>query len=168
MVVARIKTDCTDELIAVQVGKPVRVRRSYTQSIKGSPDDVFPLLCPVREVEWVQGWEPRLVISDSGVVERNCVFVTPDQPSESIWVTTRCEPDHHRLEFIKVTPGLAVGRIEISLEAAGEGGTHAHVAYEYTALGYAGEKFVGRFTETHYEDFMKEWESELNSFLGRA
>ena len=149
----------------MKISKPVRVRRSYTQNINGRPDEVFPLLCPVREVEWVQGWEPRLVISESGVVEPDCVFVTPDQPTESIWVTTRCEPERHRLELIKVTPGLAVGRIEISLEAAGERDTHAHVSYEYTALGYAGEKFVGRFTEAHYEGFMKEWESELNAFL---
>ena len=152
----------------MKISKPVRVRRAYTQSIKGSPDEVFPLLCPVREVEWVQGWEPRLVVSESGVVEKGCVFVTPDQPSESIWVTTRWEPDRHRLELIKVTPGLAVGRIEVSLEAGGEDDTRAHVSYEYTALGYAGEKFVGRFTEAHYEDFMKEWEIELNTFLGRA
>lgn len=152
----------------MKISKPVRVRRSYTQSIKGRPDQVFPLLCPVREVEWVQGWDPRLVISESGVIERDCLFVMPDQPSESIWVTTRWEPDRHSLEFIKVTPGLAVGRIEVSLEASGEEETSAHVSYEYTALGYAGEQFVARFTEEHYEAFMREWERELNTFLGRV
>lgn len=152
----------------MKISKPVRVRRSYIQSIKGRPDEVFPLLCPVREVEWVRGWNPRLVISDSGAIEQDCVFIMPDQPSESIWVTSRWEPEHHLLEFIKVTPGLAVGRIEISLEAAGDSDTNAHVSYEYTALGYAGEQFVARFTEEHYDAFMQEWERELNTYLGTA
>ena len=30
---------------------PNRVKHSYTQSISGTPDQVFPLLCPVRELE---------------------------------------------------------------------------------------------------------------------
>lgn len=149
----------------MKISKPVRVRRTYTQTIEAPPDVVFPLLCPVREVEWVRGWNPRLVISGSGVVEPGCVFVMPERPIDSIWVVTRWEPDHHHIEFVKVMPDLAVGRIEITLAAPDGGRTHAEISYEYTALGPSGEEFVRSFTEGHFEGFMEQWESELNQFL---
>ena len=154
----------------MKISKPVRVRRTYTQALNAAPKAVFPLLCPVREVEWVKGWDPLMVIAESGLVEDGCVFVMPDQPADSVWVVTLWDPEVHEVEFVKVTPGLAVGRIHISLQRTGESGnaTAAEVSYEYTELSEAGEEFVRGFTEAHYEAFMKEWESELNSFLETA
>lgn len=35
---------------------PQRVKHSFTQSIKGTPEQVFPLFCPVREADWIPGW----------------------------------------------------------------------------------------------------------------
>jgi hypothetical protein len=32
-----------------------RVTRSYRQTINAAPEVVFPLLCPVRESEWLEG-----------------------------------------------------------------------------------------------------------------
>ena len=36
----------------------------------------FPLLCPVREREWLAGWNPTIVHTKSGVAEPGCGFVT--------------------------------------------------------------------------------------------
>ncbi len=56
---------------------PRRVRHGYRQAINATPDTVFPLLCPVREMDWLAGWRPHWVLSASGVAERHCVFQTP-------------------------------------------------------------------------------------------
>jgi len=32
------------------------VPRRYAQNIHAPPQAVFPLLCPVREGEWLDGW----------------------------------------------------------------------------------------------------------------
>ena len=149
----------------MKVTEPVRATRHYTQRLNASPAAVFPLLCPVREVDWVNGWSPRLVVTASGVVERECVFVMPEEPNDSIWVVTVWKPDDFRVEFVKVTPELAVGLIEIQLRSAGADGTHADVTYSYTALSPAGVKYVESFTEEHYTRFMQEWEAELNYYL---
>ena len=55
-----------------------RTVRSYTQRIEAPPDSVFPLLCPVREAEWLAGWSEvlEMVHSDSGLAEDGCVFMT--------------------------------------------------------------------------------------------
>jgi len=88
--------------------KPRRVKHSFTQSIKGTPEQVFPLLCPVREADWIPGWRTDWVISNSGVAEQNCIFQTPPRPgaggAASIWVITRHDADAFKVEMFKVTP----------------------------------------------------------------
>ena len=80
------------------VNKPPRVRHSFTQSINGTPGQVFPLLCPVREVDWIPGWTTDWVISQSGVAEQNCIFQTPPRPGAGVaskWVITRHDAIEH-------------------------------------------------------------------------
>ena len=36
--------------------KSIRVVKSYTMTINALPETVFPLLCPVREYEWIEPW----------------------------------------------------------------------------------------------------------------
>ena len=60
----------------MNITKPKRVTRTYTQQLVAEPSAVFPLLCPVREADWIDGWGSISVIAQSGVAERDCVFVT--------------------------------------------------------------------------------------------
>lgn len=147
------------------VKQPNHTRHSYTQSIQGTPDKVFPLLCPVRELDWVPGWNPDWVISNSGVVEKNCIFQTPAQPIPAIWVVTLHDSKRFEVEMIKVTPGHTVGKLEVSLKGEGNGNTKAQVAYEFTSLGPDGDAFMDQFTETWYRNFMRDWESAMNHYL---
>ena len=66
-----------------------RVSHEYTQTNDAPPEKVFPLLCPVREADWVPGWQYRLIYSDSGCAEDGCVFATPnDTGPETIWMAS--------------------------------------------------------------------------------
>lgn len=149
----------------MQITRPVRAKRTFTQSLVARPERVFPLLCPVRETEWANGWNPRQVVTASGYVEAECVFVMPGEPQDSIWCVTRWDPQRFLVEFVKVTPGFTVGKIEIQLRDADSHGTLADISYSYTALSEAGARFVQDFTPEYYENFMREWEAELNYFL---
>ncbi len=149
----------------MKVEQPRRSRRSYTQNLQAPPTEVFPLLCPVGEEKWVPGWDPRLVISDSGVAEKDCVFITPGSPAAAIWVVTGYNPTDFSLEMYKITPDHTVGRLDISLTASGSSATRAEVTYTYTSLGGAGDTFLEEFTEAWYVDFMKNWERALNHYL---
>ncbi len=149
----------------MKIVAPVRVARSYVQKIHARPEDVFPLLCPVREAEWVPGWDPDVVYTNSGHAERDCVFLTSDSESNSFWVVTQWDPERLHLEMLKVTPGATVGRIDISLFDNEENGTDARVSYTYTALSEEGERFVESYTEAFFAEFMHYWEEGLNRFL---
>lgn len=146
------------------VEAPARVIHRYRQRLRGTSAEVFPLLCPVREAEWVAGWEPSIVYTFSGFVEEECVFVTPGDEREAVWVVTEHDPDARRVGFVKVTPGVVVVRIHITLHDDGEG-CAADVQYSYTALSPAGKAVVARMTREAYEAFMRGWEDELNAFL---
>ena len=145
---------------------PRRATHTYRQTLNASPERVFPLLCPVRETEWAAGWEPHLVVSSSGVAERDCVFTTPSEGTEAIWYVTRHEPDAGFVEMLKITPGVTACRLEIRLQPA-PAGCFADVKYMHTSLGPQGDAFVAGFTAAYYREFMQAWESELNAFLAR-
>jgi hypothetical protein len=148
----------------MKIVKPSRAVHTYTQRLVAHPKAVFPLLCPVREADWIEGWEPLLVVSDSGVAERDCVFLTSAQPTDAIWYITRHESESGFVEMIKITPTVTACRLSIQLRAV-EGGCEADVTYAHTSLGPDGDAFVASFTPDFYRRFMQDWESRMNHYL---
>ena len=153
----------------MNIVRPNRKKHGYAQHLVAPPDKVFPLLCPVLEAEWVPGWMPDLVITESGVCERECIFITPrETPSEqnrAIWIVTRHDATDRVIEMYKVVPEHTVSKLEIALAGASGGSTTAHISYEITAIGAAGEKFMETFTKAWYRAFMQEWERQMNHHL---
>jgi hypothetical protein len=149
----------------MQIVEPVRVERTYVQKLRGKPEDIFPLLCPVREKEWAPGWDPLTVYTQSGFAETDCVFTTGEGKPESTWVITDFDSTNYKVEIIKFTPGMTVGRINIALSKNDADHTDARIVYMYTAIGTDGEKFVRDYSEDFFKKFMKFSESTLNSFL---
>lgn len=148
----------------MKVMKPKRVTRTYIQDLAGDPAEVFPLLCPVREADWIDGWDPPVVLSNSGVAELDCVFVTEAEPIDAVWYISAYKPEIGFLEMIKITPTVTACKVTIELRAV-EGGSEATVTYSHTSLGPKGDTFVAGFTEEYYEQFMDNWEALLNHYL---
>jgi hypothetical protein len=148
----------------MNIVKPNRAVHTYTQRLVAAPEVVFPLLCPVREADWIEGWDPLLVVSTSGVAERDCVFLTLAKPANAIWYITRHEPDSGFVEMIKIAPNVTACRLSIQLRAV-EGGCEADVTYAHTSLGRDGDAFVASFTADFYRRFMQDWESRINHYL---
>jgi hypothetical protein len=149
----------------MKIGPPTKVSRSYTQSLCRPPHEVFPLLCPVREVEWVNGWHPRLVLSKSGGAEPGCIFVTAGMPEDAIWIMTEFDAERYRVGILKIIPGVVVGEISVRLRAEGDAGSLADITYTYTSLSDYGTQMLDGFTAEHFVAFMETWENELNHFL---
>jgi len=143
---------------------PTRVTHSYIQHIMASPEVVFPLLCPELEREWVPGWDPTWILSTSGVAEEDCVFATDDEHGQSVWIITDHRPSTY-VRMYKLTPGLVLTRLDITLRPRGANATSADVNYCYTALSSEGTAWVAERTADWYVRFMEEWEKELNAYL---
>jgi len=151
----------------MHITKPNRVTRSYTQSLVARPSAVFPLLCPVREADWIEGWDPISVLTNSGVAEPDCVFVTSASPNDAIWYVTRHESDQGFVEMLKITPLVTACRLTIQLRPT-ESGSEAFITYTHTSLGPDGDAFIASFTDDHYRKFMQDWETRINHYLMRG
>jgi hypothetical protein len=145
-----------------------RVVRRFTQRIQAPPERVFPLLCPVREGEWLDGWAERVEIlhSDSGVVEEGCVFRTraPGRP-ETVWVVSRHDPAARVVEFVRVTTGLLATRLAIEVHEDG-GGSRVEIEYTFTPLGEAGRaELAAKHSAEAFARDMRWWEDSMNHWL---
>ena len=61
-----------------------RTIKTHTMLLEGTPESVFPLLCPIREYAWIEPWRCTLIYSESGYAEQDCVFQTDFPQAESL------------------------------------------------------------------------------------
>ena len=148
----------------MKITKPNRVTRTYTQRLVAEPGAVFPLLCPVREADWIDGWDPISVIAHSGVAEPDCVFVTAASPNDAVWYITRHEQDNGFVEMLKITPLVTACRLTIQLRPSATG-SEADITYTHTSMGSEGDAFIASFTDEYYRQFMQDWEARINHYL---
>jgi hypothetical protein len=162
--------------------KSLRVAHEYTQTNSAPPEEVFPLLCPVREADWAPGWQYRLIYSDSGVAELGCVFTTPnptvdtreprtpsDQmsrtPAEATWITVDYDAADFRIAFVWIQPAHVATEIWIQLSRADDGNTRAHIRYRYTGLSPEGNREIESYDEHWFRNKMQGWEAAINHYL---
>lgn len=143
--------------------KAKKIRSSFVQHFKAPPDKVFPLLCPVREYEWIEPWQCELLNSESGIAEKSCVFRTrfPGESSDDVWVISHYEPNA-RIEFVRVN-ALRTMCLSITLADNGDGTTRAvneqllvgltedgNQALDKMAEGFSFEMSMGEAMLNHY------------------
>jgi hypothetical protein len=139
---------------------------NYSQKNDGTPDEVFPLLCPVREKEWIDGWEYEMIYSKSGLVEEGCVFTTPHHGSTvTTWYVTRHDSKLHYVEFIRFTPGETVVRIQIQMEELPGNKTASNISYQYTGLNEHQNAFIENKMQDDFHQSMLYWEKAINYYL---
>jgi hypothetical protein len=147
----------------------IRLSHEYTQTNDAPPEKVFPLLCPVREVDWVPGWQYRLIYSGSGLAEDGCVFSTPnDAGPETVWMVTHYDPSAFKISFAWIEPGMIATQLRISLAPAPGGKTNARIGYLYTGLSPAGNAVLDRYTAEWFRSKMQSWETAMNYFLNNG
>ncbi len=86
--------------------------------IKAARDKIFPLFCPVREEEWIPGWDKSIyenTYTKSGFVEKYSIFKENSQRKFlfgekciTTWVTTVYEPEKYRQDFTIIYGDFAI------------------------------------------------------------
>ncbi len=137
---------------------------SHEMHLDGSPAQVFPLLCPVREYDWIEQWECEIIHSRSGIAELDCVFRTdlPLLGGPEIWVVCEYDPPR-QIAFVR-TGRHRTMRYIISLEAVGTG-TRATWTQVQTGLDQDGNQMVADAESTSFDAIMTALETKLNHWL---
>jgi hypothetical protein len=129
------------------------------------PERVFPLLCPVREYDWIVGWSCAMVYAKTGVAELGGIFRTFSQElGDEIWTISRYDPPR-AIGFVRVAWNVAVVKLDIELEPDGESRTRARMTHAYTALSRAGKLAIEARTPARHEQEMRAGERMLNHYL---
>jgi hypothetical protein len=146
--------------------KAKRIVRTYRQTINATPERVFPLLCPVREAEWLDGWQYSMIYSESGLVEAGAVFSTPHEGEEdTIWIVTKHNSKTYEVEFARFTPKSRTCILNIAVKSKDENSSYVDISYTYTSITTAGNDFIDHYTEEAFLEAVIFWEKSMNYFL---
>ena len=118
---------------------------SYKHQFKYPSKEVFQLLCPVREDDWIPGWreQRKMVYTESGFAELGCVFITTGQPhlmGPATWVNNVYKP-FEEIQYSAVNEHL-VYQIGFQLKPFA-GGCDVVMTRRWTALTEDAENFLG-------------------------
>ncbi|MCG8485201.1 MAG: hypothetical protein MJA31_17960 [Clostridia bacterium] len=139
--------------------------QTYQQSLIGNKKEIFSLLCPVLEKEWLQGWDYNMIFSDSGYAEKGCIFETNNDFGSYRWIITKHDSINGKIQFVKTKENMVV-IIDIDLDERSQKLTDCHIQYTFIPL--CDDIIELMYKENSNENFnehMKKWEDALNYYL---
>jgi hypothetical protein len=141
-----------------------RIIRSYSKELPSPPETVFPLLCPVREYDWIPDWNCEIIYTKSGYAELGCVFTTDfnDHSGLETWVVCLYETNR-QIGFVK-TGQHATSRYTVSLDP-NQTGSIIKWKQEITSLDKHGDLLLDNITETAYYARMEHTNKLLEYYL---
>lgn len=143
-----------------------RITKTYRQTINSTPEEVFPLLCPVREAEWLDGWQYDMIYSESGLVEEGAIFRTSHEGEEdTIWIVTKHDSITREIEFARFTNNSRICFLKIDVKPKDGGSSYVGISYAYTSVTPEGNDFLNRFTDDEFLEAVIFWEKSMNYFL---
>jgi hypothetical protein len=136
-----------------------------TFALKAPAASVFPLLCPLREHEWIPTWKADILYSQSGHAELDCTFTT-DSPAEGrrTWICTRYEPDS-AISYVSHSEAGYIMCLDITLKAVGEDSTELTWARRFVATTTAGQDWMNSLDRVAAANATKKLASLLDHFL---
>lgn len=146
--------------------KAKRVSRKFIHKINSTPDKIFPLICPVRQRDWLDGWNCEMIYSESGISEEGCVFKTRHEGEvDTIWVITKYDVENYIIEYVRITWGVLAVKINIKLEHRYSNITDVNTEYIFTSLSEKGNEFIEGKSSSQFFSMMKWWEKSMNYYL---
>lgn len=137
---------------------------SFSTQLSAVPEKVFPLLCPVKEYDWIPTWQCKMLYSKSGYAELGCVFST-DLDSLSgteVWVVCTYEKDR-KIGFVRTGKHTTI-RYDVTLTPHGSGST-IEWTQEITGLDRAGDMVIDTLTPPVYDEKMTHLNNLLEHYL---
>lgn len=147
-----------------------RIVKKGTIQLKADTKTVFPLLCPVKELDWIAGWEDicTLVYTDSGIAEVACVFET-ETPEEgaSLWICSHYDAANGEITYIKHIIGKAVIKWDMRVRDTTDGSAIDSV-YNITSLSEAGAAMVWDYDERYLDELFAGIQKQINDYTSKS
>jgi hypothetical protein len=155
------------EAVRATTRKAVTLAHEKTFTLPGTPGQVFALLCPVREYDWLPNWKGEMISSASGFAEENCLFRTRSmeggKPVEMLWICTRYEAPT-LVEYTCVANERSVFRLRINLAPAQEG-TRVIWGRTWISLGPVGDEWARTVRQADLDNQIEWLRKEMDHYL---
>jgi hypothetical protein len=127
--------------------KAKRKQLVFSGTWETTVEELFPLLCPVREADWIPGWDCELIYTDSGLAEDNCTFKTDKSNAvgEGLWIFIGYEVNQY-IEFVRVQEDLTI-RARITINDNKDGTVSATWNVLHTGLTKRGNEEIDKLPE---------------------
>lgn len=149
----------------------IRAVKKTVLELNADTKTVFPLLCPVREDDWIDGWSDicTIVYTDSGIAEEACVFET-DAPLEghSVWICSKYNAERTEIEYIKHIVGKAIVKLSMAVRGVPGGKSRIDAIYIATGWGEKGEAYVKHLADKGIMDMLNGLEDKINYYVANG
>jgi len=147
--------------------KAERFERKAIIKIPARPEEVFPLLCPVLEYDWIPDWRCTMLYSESGVAEKDAAFFRHEAPGvKAFWYCVAYEPPE-RIEYLVLQRRGTLMKLSLSLEEAVGGSTRLTWTMLFTASGWMASLLKRRFSPELFEKFIALRKRQLEEYFAR-
>jgi len=152
--------------------KPKQTIKGERKVLKGRmdysfpPEDVFPMLCPVREYDYLPRWECDIVYLYSGLAEQGGVFTTHSHgegDERDVWVTSRYDRNR-AIEFVRVN-SMRTSVYRIELQGTETGGTVVSCEQVITGLTEEGNQHVKKLQQADFTAMLSHMQELLQHYL---
>lgn len=143
----------------------VRVKSYGKFSLNFNSKAIFPLLCPVEEYKWMPGWRCEMIFSQTGVAEKDAIFLTKTEDGiESVETIINYDP-YNLIEFLIVKGTDTVERLRIELKEMNKNVTELYWTHICTAYSDVGRERAQKSSNETFNVFLEDRKRELHYYL---
>ena len=144
---------------------PNHVRSSHEIRIPLPIGQAFMLFTPAGEERWVDGWNPTYIQPQDGATTRGMVFTTGTGPDHTIWFMADFDRANHFSRYMRTTPGIRTGAVEVQCRPEGDDATIVCVTYDLVALSEEGAQTLQAFQGDAYATMIDGWRIAIEARL---
>jgi hypothetical protein len=146
--------------------QPTQFKRTGIFHCKASVEEVFPLLCPKREEEWIPGWECETIWSNSGYNEEGAIFRTlKPYGTELYWTTLQYNINSKVVDFLITAPHLFMFRFNIDVQVNGVDLLAITFRQTFTSISEEGNALLKRYESEDFGERLKSLEEFMRRYL---
>jgi len=122
---------------------------------------VFPLLCPVIEYKWINGWKCKLIHYPNGIIEKDCKFqeimtapfLMGSIAGKTKWTVIFFDSINNKIHF-KLDNKDSTSLFKIELTPKGLDKTECLMEFNYKPITKKGDRFINQGGESKISFFI--------------
>jgi hypothetical protein len=141
------------------------VRNQHAIRVAAPAHVAFKFFTPAGEEVWVPHWRPRYLHPADGATQQGQIFTTGEDDEFTIWQLADFDLTACRVRYVRTTPALRTGFVEVQCMAHDDDASDVLVSYELTALTPAGELTLAAFEGQAFAAMIDGWATAIAAHL---